>query len=236
MILFPAIDIYDGKAVRLLGGDYGKATVYGDPLDMARRFEDAGARWVHVVDLNGAEGSGDNFAVIEKIARTSLRVEAGGGLRSGQRVASVLSAGASRTVIGTLCASDPEAVGAMIERFGREAIVCGLDARDGKVTVKGWTEDSALTPLGLGRTLKALGAAYFLYTDVSRDGMLTGVNVYATAKLTEELGADVIASGGVKDLSDIEKLAGRGIYGVILGKAYYENKIDIREALKICAN
>lgn len=237
MILFPAIDIYDGKAVRLLGGDYGKVTVYGDPLDMAKRFEDAGAEWVHVVDLNGAESSGDNFGIVEKISsHTSLKVESGGGLRDRGRVASLLSAGAVRAVLGTVCVTDPEAVGRIISEFGSEAVVCGLDAKDGKVAVRGWKEKADVTPLLLGKKLVGLGAKYFLYTDVSRDGMLTGANVEATAELGEKLGACVIASGGVKDIRDLCEIKSRGIYGAVLGKAYYENIIDIKEAVKLCAN
>lgn len=235
MILFPAIDIYNGKAVRLLGGDYAQVTVYGDPLDMAKRFEDAGAQWVHVVDLNGAESSGDNFDAIGAIAaKTKLKVQSGGGLRSRERVRRLLDAGAARAVLGTVCTTDTAAVGAWLAEFGSEAIVCGLDAKDGKVAVRGWKESADVTPLALGTQLAALGAKYFLYTDVSRDGMLTGANVEATAELSEKLGANVIASGGVKDPADLAAIKRRGIYGAILGKAYYEKKVDIREAIKIC--
>ncbi len=237
MILFPAIDIYEGKAVRLLGGDYGKVTVYGDPLDMAKRFEDAGAEWLHVVDLNGAENSGDNFGIIEKISsRTSLKIESGGGLRNRGRISSLLCAGAARAVLGTICVTEPESIERFVSEFGAESIVCGLDAKDGKVAVKGWKEKSEETPLSLGKKLAGAGVKYFLYTDVSRDGMLTGANIDATAALGEALGANVIASGGVKDLDDLKEIRRRGIYGAVLGKAYYENKIDIKEAVKLCMN
>lgn len=237
MILFPAIDIYNGKAVRLLGGDYNKVTVYGTPLDMAKRFADAGAEWIHVVDLNGAESSGDNFKIIEEIAtKTSLKIESGGGLRNRDRIKSLLDAGAKRAVLGTICVTDTEKAGEMIEEFGADAIVCGLDAKDGKVAVRGWKEKSELTPSQLGKKLAEYGAEYFLYTDVSRDGMLTGVNVESTAKLSKELNAHVIASGGVKDINDIIAIKERGIYGAIVGKAYYENKINIDEAIKLCMN
>ncbi len=233
MIVFPAIDIYGGKAVRLKGGKFDDVTVYGDPLDMAKRFEDAGARWLHVVDLNGAEGSGNNFGVIEKIAsQTSLHVQSGGGLRDKKRVSELLSAGATRAVLGTVCANEPEFAAELINELGAEAIVCGLDVKNGKVAIKGWKETSAVTPFELGAKLCAYGAKYFLFTDVSRDGMLEGVNVDATAELQEKLGANVIASGGVKDIEDIIALKKRGLYGAIVGKAYYENKIDIREAIK----
>ena len=233
MIVFPAIDIYGGKAVRLKGGRFDDVTVYGDPLDMAKRFEDAGARWLHVVDLNGAEGSGNNFGVIEKIAsQTSLHVQSGGGLRDKKRVSELLSAGATRAVLGTVCANEPEFAAELINELGAEAIVCGLDVKNGKVAIKGWKETSAVTPFELGGKLCAYGAKYFLFTDVSRDGMLEGVNVDATAELQEKLGANVIASGGVKDIEDIIALKKRGLYGAIVGKAYYENKIDIREAIK----
>ncbi|MBQ7227186.1 MAG: 1-(5-phosphoribosyl)-5-[Clostridia bacterium] len=237
MILLPAIDIYEGNAVRLLGGDYGKVTIYGNPLDMAKRFEDAGAEWIHVVDLNGAESSGNNFDIIEKISsRTSLKVESGGGLRDESKVKALLDAGAKRAVLGTICATATEKVGEMIEKFGAEAIVCGLDVKDGKIAVRGWKEKSELTALQLGKTLADMGAKYFLHTDVSRDGMLSGANIDGTAILTEKLNACVIASGGVKDINDIKRIKERGIYAAILGKAYYENKVDLKEALKLCAN
>ena len=235
MILFPAIDIYNGRAVRLLGGDYSQVTVYGDPLEMAKRFGDAGAEWVHVVDLNGAESSGDNFDIIGKIAaQTKLKVQSGGGLRDRARVKRLLDAGAARVVLGTVCVTQPAAVDEMLTEFGSEAIVCGLDAKNGKVAVRGWKENADVSPLELGKRLKALGAKYFLYTDVSRDGMLTGANVEMTVELSQKLGVSVIASGGVKDIGDLKAIKERGIYGAILGKAYYEKKIEIEEAIKLC--
>ena len=237
MIIFPAIDIYDGKAVRLRGGKFDDVTVYGQPLDMAKRFSDAGAEWLHVVDLNGAEGSGNNFSVIEKIAvSTSLKVQSGGGLRDKSRIRNLFGAGAERAVLGTVCAELPDKAADIIAEFGAESIVCGLDAKDGKVAVRGWKDTASLTPLDLGNILTAAGAKYFLFTDVARDGMLGGVNADATAELQKKLGAFVIASGGVKDMSDIVSLKKRGIYGAIIGKAYYENKIDLREAIDYVGN
>lgn len=229
--IFPAIDIYNGKAVRLLGGSYDKVTVYGDPADIAKKFADCGAEWVHVVDLNGAEGSGDNFRIIEKIASGPLKVQSGGGLRGEARVRSLFDAGAERAVLGTVCVSDPELTSRLLDEYG-EKIVCGLDVKDGKVAVRGWKEKDARTPLQLGKELKVAGAKYFLFTDISRDGMLTGANVKATAELQRELGVNVIASGGVAGMDDIRAIADAGIYGAIIGKAYYENKIDIEEALE----
>lgn len=235
MILFPAIDIYGGKAVRLLGGEYDKVTVYGDPLTIAKTFEDNGAEWIHVVDLNGAESSGSNYKIIESIAtKTSLKIQSGGGLRTFDKVGEFLSSGVSRAVLGTVCVTDEEVTNKIISHYGGEKIVCGLDAKDGKVAVKGWKEKSDLTPADLGRKLMSMGARYFLYTDVSRDGKLTGANIDATDKLTKELNANVIVSGGVKDIEDFVKAKERGIYGAILGKAYYEKKVDLKEALKIC--
>lgn len=232
MTIFPAIDIYNGKAVRLKGGSYKDVTVYGDPEDMAKRFADCGAEWVHIVDLNGAESSGDNFRIIEKIATgTALRIQAGGGLRSAARVRSLIDAGAARAVLGTVCATDPELTDELLGEFG-EAIVCGLDVKNGKIAIRGWKETADATPEELGRSLAKRGARYFLFTDVSRDGMMTGANVEATARLQKEAGASVIASGGVSGMNDIRAIADAGIYGAIIGKAYYENKIDIREALK----
>lgn len=227
--IFPAIDIYNGKAVRLRGGSYKDITVYGDPVDMAKRFIDIGAEWIHVVDLNGAESSGDNFGIIERIASTSLKVQSGGGLRSSDRVRSLINAGASRAILGTICATDLVLTGDILSEFG-EKIVCGLDVKDGKVAIRGWKDTAAQTPEELGRSLYEKGARYFLYTDVSRDGMLTGVNVQATAALQKALNANVIASGGVASIDDIYAIIEAGIYGAIVGKAYYENKIDLKEA------
>lgn len=229
--IFPAIDLYGGKAVRLRGGSYSDVTVYGDPVETAKIFADAGAEWVHVVDLNGAENSGDNFGIIEKIAsRTALKVQSGGGVRSERRAEELFSAGAERVVIGTICATDPRLTNELLGRFG-DRIVCGLDVKDGKVAIRGWKENAGVSPEELGKTLKAAGAKYFLFTDVSRDGMLTGANVKATAELQQKLDACVIASGGVAGPQDIRAIADAGIYGAIIGKAYYEHKIDIKEAL-----
>ena len=229
--IFPAIDIYDGKAIRLRGGSYDDVTVYGNPVDMAKRFADYGAKWVHIVDLNGAEGTGDNFSVIEKIVSTTpLRVQSGGGLRSAERVKRLMNTGATRAVIGTICVSEPELTEELLSEYG-ENIVCGLDVKDGKVAIRGWKEKSALTPESLGKALYEKGARVFLYTDVSRDGMLTGANVKATAALQNALGAYVIASGGVASADDIKAIADAGIYGAIIGKAYYEHKIDLKEVL-----
>ncbi len=237
MILFPAIDIYDGRAVRLLKGEYDKITVYGEPLAMAEKFEEVGAEWVHIVDLNGAAGYGDNLKIIEKIAaKTSLKIETGGGVRSRERIKAVLDSGAKRVILGTMCAEQPEKAGELIAEFGPESIVCGLDVKNGKVAVRGWKETSEITPTDLGKVLCGYGAKYFLYTDVSRDGMLTGANAAATAELTDKLKSNVIASGGVKDIDDIKSLKALGIYGAIIGKAYYEGKIDLREAIKLCMN
>lgn len=237
MILFPAIDILHGKAVRLLGGDYNRSTVYGDPLEIAKRFADAGATWLHVVDLNGAANDGNNFGMIERIVKaTGLNVEAGGGFRNRQRIVDLLNAGGMRAVLGTVCATEPETVGEFLSEFGAEAVVCGLDVKDGCVAVRGWKETSPITPLALGKKLVGFGAKYFLFTDVSRDGMLTGVNVEATVRLAEDLHADVIASGGVKDIGDLARLKEKCVYGAVLGKAYYENKIKIEEAIALCAN
>lgn len=229
--IFPAIDIYNGKAVRLRGGSYKDITIYGDPVDMAKKFMDVGSEWIHVVDLNGAEGSGDNFKIIERIASTSLKVQSGGGLRSSERVNSLINAGASRAVIGTICATDQDLTESILSVFG-EKIVCGLDVKDGKVAIRGWKDTAAQTPEELGRSLYEKGARYFLYTDVSRDGMLTGANVRATAALQEALNANVIASGGIASIDDIYAINEAGIYGAIIGKAYYENKIDLKEAFK----
>ena len=236
MIVFPAIDILGGRAVRLAQGDYERVTVYNeDPLAQARDFAEQGATWVHVVDLDGARsGEPVNIAIIERIARESgLRVEVGGGIRTLATLARLTDAGASRCVLGTKLATDPEFVRAAVAQAG-EGVVAGIDARDGMVAVEGWREGT-LTPADrLVAELSALGVRHLVYTDISRDGMQTGINARAYQHVAEVAGFPVVASGGVSTLDDVRACAALGdgvVEGVITGRAIYEGAFTLPEAL-----
>lgn len=238
MILFPAIDLKDGQAVRLLRGDMAAATLYNsDPVAQARAFGAAGFEWLHLVDLNGAfAGRPINGAVVANIlAAVSVPVQLGGGVRDMATVEQWLSLGVRRVILGTAAVKDPAFVRAACKAFpGR--IVVGVDAKDGKVAVAGWAEASEMTALDLARRFADAGVAALLFTDVGRDGALTGVNVEATAALASASGLPVIASGGVAGLADIERLraaAHQGIEGVVIGRALYDGRLDPAAALRL---
>lgn len=239
MYLLPAIDILEGKAVRLAKGDYDKVTVYNDdPLDQAKRFEDAGATWIHVVDLDGAKsGRPENARAIERIAAsTSLVVEVGGGIRSMGTLSSLRDAGAARMVLGTALVNDPEFAQAAIEEYG-DALAAGIDAKGGEAKVAGWREGSGVQATELARQVSALGYAHLIYTDIARDGMQTGIDPAAYAAMAEAFGHPVIASGGVASVADIEALAAvaGSIEGVIAGRAVYEGTLGVAEGVAACA-
>ena len=235
MILFPAVDILDGRSVRLLHGKRDAVTDYGDPVERALRWAEAGAKFLHVVDLNGAFGDGDNAATIARIVReTSLPVQVGGGIKSVDRAAYYIEeAGAERVIVGSAIALDPGAADAMCARFGRK-IVAGIDVKDGFVAVKGWVEKSTMTALQAALAMKEGGSDTVVYTDISRDGDLSGVNAQATAKLGKESGMNIIASGGVSSLLDIVSLYDLGLYGAIAGKSLYTGALDLRTAIIAC--
>ena len=236
MQIFPAIDLRGGQVVRLYQGDYDKETVYAqDPCAVARDFIAAGAGYLHVVDLDGAlAGYSVNEEVIRRIADTvSIPIEIGGGIRSKEAVERMLDLGVRRVIIGTKAAEHPEFLRDMVRTFGEEAIVAGVDAKDGMVAVEGWEKVSSLTASDLCLTMKEYGVRHIVYTDISRDGMLSGPNVEATRKLTEETGLDIIASGGVSCMEDLKCLHEAGIRGAIIGKALYENRIDLAEAVRL---
>ncbi len=238
MYLLPAIDILGGKAVRLAKGDYAKVTVYNDdPVEQAKRFEDAGATWLHMVDLDGAKsGNADNAAVVERVIRsTTLKVEIGGGLRNMEVLARLADAGASRMVLGTALVRDPEFAQAAIEEYG-DMLAAGIDAKSGEVAVGGWIEGSGIQADELARRMAALGYRHLVYTDIARDGMQTGIDEQAYVRMAEAFGAPVIASGGVAGLDDIHRLAqvAQSIEGVIAGRAIYEGTLPLEEALSAC--
>jgi phosphoribosylformimino-5-aminoimidazole carboxamide ribotide isomerase len=236
MIVFPAIDILGGRAVRLAQGDYDRVTVYNeDPIAQARDFAAQGAEWVHVVDLDGArDGVPANINVIEAIAHESgLRVEVGGGIRNLDTMVRLVGAGAERCVLGTKLVTDPDFVREAVAAFG-ERVVAGVDARDGLVAIAGWREGTATPADELIGELAELGVRHLVYTDISRDGMQTGVHAAAYAHVAETAGFPVVASGGVSTLADIRALRALGlgvIEGVIAGRAIYEGAFTVAEAI-----
>ena len=238
MIVLPAIDILGGRAVRLAQGDYNRVTVYNeDPVDQARRFVAAGAEWIHVVDLDGArDGVPGNLDAIERIARESgARLEVGGGVRALATIERLTEAGVERVVIGTKLVTDPEFVRSAVAAFG-EALVAGVDARDGMVCVEGWREGTATSASTLVGELRDLGLRHLVYTDISRDGMQTGINASAYAAIAEAAGFPVVVSGGVSTLADIRAVRELGAdvaEGVIAGRAIYEGAFTVEEALAV---
>lgn len=235
MQLYPAIDMKDGKCVRLTQGSFDHVKVYSDtPGEMAKMWVSEGATFLHLVDLDGAlAGSSINEPVIRSILEAvEVPVEVGGGIRSRQAVSSMLKLGVSRVIIGTKAVREPEFIRELILEFGPEQIVVGVDARDGLVAVEGWEKTSALTALDLCRRMKEYGVRHVVYTDISRDGMLSGPNVSATKKLALDTGMDIIASGGVSSMEDLKALYDQGIGGVIIGKALYEQRLNLREAVE----
>ena len=236
MQLYPAIDMKNGQCVRLRQGAFKDITIYSDaPEKVAAHWQEKGASFLHLVDLDGAlAGYSVNEEVIRRIADTvSIPIEIGGGIRSKEAVERMLDLGVRRVIIGTKAAEHPEFLRDMVRTFGEEAIVAGVDAKDGMVAVEGWEKVSSLTASDLCRTMKEYGVRHIVYTDISRDGMLSGPNVEATRKLTEETGLDIIASGGVSCMEDLKCLHEAGIRGAIIGKALYENRIDLAEAVRL---
>ena len=236
MQLYPAIDMKNGQCVRLRQGAFKDITIYSDaPEKVAAHWQEKGASFLHLVDLDGAlAGYSVNEEVIRRIADTvSIPIEIGGGIRSKEAVERMLDLGVRRVIIGTKAAEHPEFLRDMVRTFGEEAIVAGVDAKDGMVAVEGGEKVSSLTASDLCLTMKEYGVRHIVYTDISRDGMLSGPNVEATRKLTEETGLDIIASGGVSCMEDLKCLHEAGIRGAIIGKALYENRIDLAEAVRL---
>lgn len=235
MIVYPAIDVRSGRVVRLLYGDPSRETVYGDdPAAVAQRWKDAGAAWLHVVNLDGALGEA-NLALdtLSRVAAVGLPVQFGGGMRSLEDVRKALDAGAARVILGTMAVTQPDVAREAVEAFGAEQIAVALDARGDRVATHGWQQVSAWTPAELGKTFAQMGVLHALYTDVSRDGDLSGVNVETTADLARQTGLQVIASGGVATLDDIARCRDTGaIAGVVTGKALYSGAFTLEAALQ----
>lgn len=233
MRLYPAIDMKDGRCVRLRQGIFEEKTVYAEkPYKVAMEFEQAGARFLHLVDLDGALlGVGANDEALKKIVENvSIPVEIGGGIRTIQDIEQKLKIGAARVILGTKAVENPEFVKEAIARFGAEKIVVGIDAKDGMVAIKGWETISSIDTVSLALSMKDLGVKTIIYTDIAKDGMLSGPNIVQTAKLVEVSGLCIVASGGVSCMEDLEKLEKIGVEGAILGKAIYEKKVDLKAA------
>jgi len=233
--LFPAIDIRHGRVVRLSQGEATRQTVYGeDPLAVAERFAGEGATWIHVVDLDRAFGAGENLAVVRRIVALvgrRVRVQLGGGLRTVELVREGLEQGVSRAVIGTAAAIDPAIVPGAVAALGADRIAVGIDARDGRAAIRGWTETSDLTAEALARRVAGEGVRTVIYTDVARDGMLTGPDLDGALRL-QATGVSVIASGGFAGAGDIRAAREAGLAGAIVGRALYEGRLTLAEALE----
>ena len=235
MKIFPAIDLYGGQAVRLYKGDYDRMTVYDpEPLNTVRKFEAAGARHLHLVDLEGAKtGQTTNLPTIEKLAAsTGLFIEVGGGIRTMDTVRRYLNAGASRVILGTAAVTDPDFTARAVAEYG-EKIAVGADLKDGKVAIKGWLETSQDTWEVFFEKMQTLGVKTIICTDISKDGAMQGTNRALYRELTQRFAMDIIASGGVSSLEDIQALKAAGVHGAIIGKAYYTGAIDLAQAVRL---
>ncbi len=235
MIVYPAIDLRRGRVVRLVYGDPSRETVHSDdPVATAKRWQSAGATWLHVVNLDGALDEATlALETLRSLAGVGLPIQFGGGLRTLDDAQKALDAGAARVILGTMVVRQPELAGEAVRRFGAESVTVALDAKGDQVATHGWQQVSEWTPANLGKLFAADGVRHALYTDVSRDGDLSGVNVGATAKLAAETGLSVIASGGVASLDDIHALKKEGnIAGVIIGKALYSGAFKLESALE----
>lgn len=235
--IYPAIDMRGGKCVRLLQGDYDKETVYGDsPFEMAKKFADEGAEWIHMVDLDGARDGkrvNDKF-VIQAAKELGVNIQIGGGIRSEDDINHYLDNGVTRVIIGSIAVSNPEFAEEMVRKYGAK-IAIGLDAKNGFVATHGWLNTSEVSAVELGKRFADAGAETFIFTDIATDGTLTGPNVEATRQLALETGKSVIASGGVSSLDDLaalRQLREDGVSGAIVGKAIYEGRFSVKSALE----
>ena len=234
MNIFPAIDLYDGKAVRLYKGDYAQMTVYSEnPIEIARDFENNGAKFIHMVDLEGAkDGTTPNLHIVKQIANeTSLFTEIGGGIRTMETVDAYLQGGVDRVILGTAAVKDEAFLKAAIEKYG-DRIAVGIDVKDGFVAIKGWVEKSQYTCEEFFAKMEKMGVKYIICTDISKDGAMQGTNRQLYKELSQKFKVEITASGGVSNLDDIKALREMELYGAIIGKAYYIGAIDLSEALE----
>lgn len=235
MIIYPAIDVKDGRCVRLVQGQFTDVTVYSDnPVEMARKFEQMGAQYLHVVDLDGARlGEPRNTAIVSEMAvKLGIPVQLGGGIRTIEMIEIILCKGIHRVILGTSAVKDPNLVKRALQTFENNLAV-GIDAKNGMVAIEGWAKTSEFTAIGFAKKMQELGARTIIYTDISRDGMLAGPNLKAMEEMVKAVDIEVIASGGVKSIDDIRNLKNIGVAGVIVGKALYTGDVDLAEAIRI---
>lgn len=235
MLIFPAIDLYDKKAVRLYKGDYNQMTVYSEnPVEVAKGFKAQGAEYIHMVDLEGAkDGTTPNFEVVAAVAKESgLRVEIGGGIRDEETVKKYIDAGVMRVILGTAALNDPEFLEKVCSKYG-DKIAVGADLKDGQVAIKGWLETSDVSGMDFLSKMQGLGVKTVICTDISRDGAMRGTNRELYRELSEKFTMDIVASGGVSTIDDIKALRSMSLYGAIVGKAIYTGDIDLSEAIEV---
>lgn len=236
MKLYPAIDLKDGKCVRLLQGDYNEVTVYGhNPSEMAKKWEQLGGDFLHIVDLDGAKAGKEinQDAICSIVEAISIPIEVGGGIRTIEDIELQLSRGVNRVILGSAAIKNQALVKEAIETFGSDKIVVGVDAKQGLVAIEGWLEVTDTTALSFCKTLEKMGVKTVIYTDISKDGMMQGPNIEETKRLVDETGLDIIASGGVSCMDDLKALEQIGVYGAIIGKAIYTGAIQLDEAAKL---
>lgn len=234
--VFPAIDLRAGKVVRLAQGDPGRQTTYGDdPLAWAQRFKDEGADWLHVINLSGAfdEDTRANLRALQKLLTVGLNIEFGGGIRDEETIRIPLEMGAARIFLGTAAIQNPALVEWALARYGAERVAADIGVKEGNVMIRGWQQATPLTMLEAGRRFRAQGLAWCVLTDVSRDGVGSGISTDSALELQTATGLNVVASGGVSSLQDVRRVKNAGLAGVIIGRALYEGKISIREALEL---
>lgn len=231
MFILPAIDLKDGKVVRLYKGDFDTVhQVADDPVTTARAFYDAGARWIHMVDLDGAkDGHRKNSAIVQAVAEVGLKIELGGGIRTMADLEAVFALGVTRAVIGSAAVSHPQFVAEAVKTYG-ERIAVGIDTKDGRVKTAGWVEDSGLDYLDFAKPMEAIGVKTIIFTDIETDGTLSGPSFGRLEQLQKAVSCRIVASGGVSNNQDIRDLAAMGLYGAIIGKAYYAGTIDLKQA------
>ena len=233
MKLYPAIDLHDGRCVRLYKGDYNKVTEYGDPVAQAKKWKSLGATYLHLVDLDGAkEGKSLNLESVGKIIKeVDIKVELGGGIRTISHIENILSIGVDRVILGS-SALNLDFVKEAIEKFGSSKIVVGIDCKNMMVANRGWLDVSEINAIDFAKKLKAIGVKTIIFTDIAKDGTLEGINAEQTKSLIDETHLDVVASGGAKSINDIIKAKEIGAYGIILGKSIYSGAIDLKEAIE----
>ena len=234
--IYPAIDLRGGRVVRLKEGDPERMTVYSDdPVETVQRWLEAGAEWVHVVNLDGAFGVRDakNRLALERMLKSGARIQFGGGMRSLDGIERAIKLGVSRVVLGTIAVEHPEIVAAAIDLYGEDKVAVGIDARDGLVRIRGWQENSGMNAIVLALQMRNLGLRTVIFTDVSRDGVSRGLNVQATRELADQSSLDVIASGGVRTLEDVKAAFDGDLCGVIIGRALYDGTVNLQEAIDL---